>query len=558
MPKIVTVEQMRAIEAAADAAGHSYAAMMDLAGQAVAERILQRKNIQKVVVLVGPGNNGGDGLVAARYVKEHMPDIEVSAYLLKPREDEVVEAAQKAGVFLADFENDKQNRVLKSLVAGADVLVDALFGTGTRLPIKDEAAKLLRTVNGSVEERKKTVFRARAAAQSYDAPENRLFVIAVDCPSGLDCDTGETDPLTLKAHETVTFAAAKTGQLTFPGAEFVGTLFIADIGLPEKLEELNKIQLELSDLKTVADILPPRSANSHKGTFGKTFIVAGSLNFVGAAYLAGSAAYRAGAGLVTLAVPQAVMGAIASRLPEATWVLLPSNMGLVNEAAAKIVREEMGGYKALLVGPGLGHEEDTQEFMTELLSPKEKAKKHRIGLLHLEAEAAAAEEENPLPPMVIDADGLNILAQMDNWWKLLPENTIITPHPLEFARLAKIEDKDTVQANRVTLAQQKAAEWKTVVVLKGAFTVVAAPDGRTTVSPFASARLATAGTGDVLAGTIAGLLTQGIAPYEAAVAGVWLHGFAGTYDQFRNPPIVTASEVSENLIEAIRAVEQAR
>lgn len=558
MPKIVTVEQMRAIEAASDAAGHSYAAMMELAGQAVAERILQ-KNVQKVVVLVGPGNNGGDGLVAARYVKEISPESEVSCYLLKPREDEVFQAAQKAGVFIADFENDKQNRVLKNLVAGAGVLVDALFGTGTRLPIKEEAAKLLRTVNGALEQRKKDHPQPRSiapAARSHAVPEPP-FIIAVDCPSGLDCDTGEVDPLTLKADETVTFAAAKPGQLTFPGADFVGALFVADIGLPAKLNELHAIPLALSDAQTVAGILPPRAANSHKGTFGKTFIVAGSLNFVGAAYLAGSAAYRVGAGLVTLAVPQVVMGAVASRLPEATWVLLPSNMGVVNEAAAKIVREEISGYKALLIGPGLGNEDDTKEFMEELLSPKEKVKKHRgrIGLLHLDSEEAAAEEENPLPPMVIDADGLNVLAQIDEWWKRLPENTIITPHPLEFARLAKIEDKNEVQANRVALAQEKAAAWKTVVVLKGAFTVVASPDGRTMISPFATAKLATAGTGDVLAGTIVGLLTQGIAPYEAAAAGVWLHGYAGTCD---DTPIITASRVSEGLIEAIRAVEEAR
>lgn len=558
MPKIVTIEQMRAIEAASDAAGHSYAAMMELAGQAVAERIL-RKNVQKVVVLVGPGNNGGDGLVAARYVKEISPESEVSCYLLKPREDEVFQAAQKAGVFIADFENDKQNRVLKNLVAGADVLVDALFGTGTRLPVKEDAAKLLRTVNGALGQRKQDHPQPRSiapAARSLAVPDTP-FIIAVDCPSGLDCDTGEVDPLTLKADETVTFAAAKPGQLTFPGADFVGTLFVADIGLPAKLNELHAIPLALSDAQTVAGILPPRAANSHKGTFGKTFIVAGSLNFVGAAYLAGSAAYRVGAGLVTLAVPQVVMGAVASRLPEATWVLLPSNMGVVNEAAAKIVREEISGYKALLIGPGLGNEDDTKEFMEELLSPKEKVKKHkgRIGLLHLDPEEAAAEEENPLPPMVIDADGLNVLAQIDEWWKRLPENTIITPHPLEFARLAKIEDKDEVQANRVALAQEKAAAWKTVVVLKGAFTVVASPDGRTMISPFATAKLATAGTGDVLAGTIVGLLTQGIAPYEAAAAGVWLHGYAGTYD---DTPIITASRVSEGLIEAIRAVEETR
>lgn len=572
MPKIVTVEQMQAIEAAADKTGHSYAAMMELAGQAVAERVLEQLPM-RVVVLVGTGNNGGDGLVAARTIKETSPEIEVTAYLLKPREDEVFQAAKDAGVFIVDFENDKQNRVLKTALAQADVLVDALFGTGTRLPLKDEAAKLLRAVRGVLEEQPPSQRRVDAPTapeifyKSLDhtrqnAPSNlreHPYIIAVDCPSGLNCDTGEVDKLTLKADETVTFGAAKPGLLTFPGADFVGTLFVAGIGLPEDLPAFNEVKLELADFWRVVDILPARSGNSHKGTFGKAFIVAGSLNFVGAASLAGSSAYRVGAGLVTLAVPQMVMGAIAASLPEATWVLLPSNMGIINEAAAKIVREEIGGYTALLVGPGIGNEEDSQAFLKELLKPKEKNKKARtrIGLLHLESdEKADTESENALPPMVIDADGLNILADMDEWWTLLPENTILTPHPLEFARLAKIENKDDVQANRIQLAQEKAAAWKTIVVLKGAFTVIAAPDGRTTVSPFASAKLATAGTGDVLAGIIAGLLAQGIAPYEAAVAGVWLHGWAGTHDTYDS--IVTASEVSLGLAEAMRLVEESR
>lgn len=579
MPKIVTVEQMQAIEAAADKAGHAYADMMDVAGQAVAERILNfiggYDRPARVVVLVGTGNNGGDGLVAARYVKEISPETEVSAYLLKPREDEVFQKAKDAEVFIADFENDKQNRVLKNQVAGADVLVDAIFGTGTHLPIKDDAAKLLKTVNSTIADRKKAFpqYRAEAATAPYDAyfygtldhlrkgvpaeTPNRPYIIAVDCPSGLNCDTGEVDPLTLKADETVTFGAAKPGQLTFPGADYVGTLFVAGIGLQKDLKELKAIKVELSDLWTVVDMLPERSNNSHKGTFGKAFLVAGSFNFVGAAYLAGASAYRVGAGLVTLAVPQVVMGAVASRLPEATWVLLPSNMGVVNEAAAKIVREEIGGYTSLLIGPGLGNEDDSKEFIRELLKPKEKAKKSkaRIGLLHTEDESETiADEENALPPMVIDADGLNILAEIEEWWKLLPENTILTPHPLEFARLAKIENKDDVQANRVQLAQEKAAAWKTIVVLKGAFTVIAAPDGRTTVSPFAFARLATAGTGDVLAGAIAGLLAQGLDPYDAAVAGVWLHGWAGTHGAYA----AMASEVSEALSEALSMVEEAR
>ena len=563
MPKIVTTDQMRAVERAADAQGHSYAAMMERAGRAVAERVKQLlagSEQPRVAVIVGPGNNGGDGLVAARILAQELEGASVGAFLLKLRgdDDEVFVRARDAGVFIASADDDKAAgyRVLQNLVANADVLIDALFGTSLRLPIKGDAAKVLQAAHKAI-----TLRRAERPAPPYTtpadpdltAPDDGPIIVAVDCPSGLDCDTGALDKLTLPAHETITFAAAKPGLLTFPGAEAVGTLHIADIGLPSRLPELDEIALTLVDAAEVRARLPQRPRDSHKGTFGKAMVVAGSLNYTGAAYLAAAAAYRAGAGLVTVGAPQIIVPVLAGMLPEATWLLLPHDLGVINEAAVKVLRTELAGYSALLLGPGFGREDVTGEFLRELLRPQEEVRHSRaIGFVPNEPAGETARPATDLPPLVIDADGLNLLAAMDDWPRLLPPGTILTPHPGEFARLARLERED-VQANRIPLAQAKAAEWNCVVVLKGAFTVVAAPDGRTAVEPFATSALASAGTGDVLAGAIAGLLAQGLAPFDAALCAGWLHGMAGVRaaELLETAISVTAGDVLELLPDAL-------
>ena len=569
MPKIVTTEQMRAIERAADASGHTYAAMMEHAGRAVAERVKQLlAGIEqpRVAVLVGPGNNGGDGLVAARILAQEVPDVSVGAFLLKERSDDdpVFVAARNAGVFIADAANDKAAgyRVLQNLVANADVLIDALFGTSLRLPIKGDAAKVLQAVHKAIALRRADRPSPRLITPAHpgeDERDGRPIIVAVDCPSGLDCDTGALDPNTLPAHETITFAAAKPGLLTFPGAEAVGTLHVADIGLPPRLPELEDINTTLVGAAEVRARLPQRPLDSHKGTFGKAMVVAGSLNYTGAAYLAAAAAYRVGAGLVTVGAPQIIVPTLAGMLPEATWLLLPHDLGVLNEAAVKVLRDELAGYTALLLGPGFGREEVTGLFLRELLRPEEEIRHSRaIGFVPTEPRLDNTPPSNPLPPLVIDADGLNLLAEMDDWPRLIPPGTILTPHPGEFARLTRLE-RDEVRTNRLALARAKAAEWNCVIVLKGAFTVIAAPDGRAAVEPFATPALARAGTGDVLAGAIVGLLAQGLEPFEAALAGAYLHGLAGmrAAELLETTASVTAGDVLELLPEAVALAEHA-
>ncbi len=490
MPALVTLAEMQTIEAAADRAGVSYAALMENAGQAVAQAVLRRIEAparHKILVLCGKGNNGGDGLVAAYHLAE--AGATVSIYTPQPlaEADPNLQRVRHKGLLVVDAETDQRWRVLKNLLGGVTVLIDAVFGTGVRLPLHGQPAQLLNQVRNDLAKRAQPPLR-----------------VAIDCPSGLNCDTGELDPVALAADLTVTMIAAKRGHFTFPAADFIGELQIADCGVPADLPELARVPLTLGDSATARALLPARPRHAHKYTFGRALVCAGSVNYTGAAYLAGEAAYRVGAGLVTLAVPAPLHPLLAPQLPEATWLPLAHLNGALARDAVEALTNALGKYQAVLLGPGWGTAPATATFARHLF-------------------AAHAET---WPPTVVDADGLRLLAPIDNWPRLLPPHTVLTPHLGELTALTGL-DQATLQTNRFDLAPKLAADWGHVLVLKGAFTLVAAPDGRVTVQPFATAALARAGTGDVLAGMITGLLAQGVPPYEAAVAATYLHGLAG-------------------------------
>jgi NAD(P)H-hydrate epimerase len=431
--------------------------------------------------------------------------------------------------------------VLKNLMHGAQVVVDALLGTGAQLPVKGKLQQLLDQAGRVLRER-----------------SPRPWMVAVDCPSGLDCDTGEVDPATLAADLTVTLAAAKHGQFRFPAADYVGELQVASIGLPADLPEMAVVQVEMASPEAVALLLPPRPRNAHKGTFGRAIIVAGSVNYTGAAYFAGASAYRVGAGLVTLATPMPLYTAIAPQLPEATWLMLPHEMGVIAAGAVDVLADELDMAQALVLGPGFGQEKVTGEFLRKFLRAED-GKKGRMGFVQSAAPYEAHPDRLQLPPTVVDADGLRLLAEIDGWPALLPPGTVLTPHPGEMAALTRL-DKEAIQADRLGVAQKYAAEWGHVVVLKGAFTAIAAPDGRAALLPFATPALARAGTGDVLAGAVGGLLAQGLAPFDAAVAGGFLHGLAGELAAKRlgTTTSVIAGDVLNALPEAVARVKAER
>ena len=531
MLKIVTTEQMRIIEAAADAAGHSYAAMMENAGRATAHRImaiLAAYPQARVTILVGKGNNGGDGLVAARILAQESA-LTVRCYLLTSRDDDpLLLAARDAGAAIANAEDDQGQRVLRQMVESAHLLVDALFGIGIRLPLRGEASKILQTARQIIQQARANPYIEDDHIIHPALPDENKhltvpYVLAVDCPSGLDCNTGEIDDHAIPANETITFIAAKPGLLTFPGAAAVGHLTAATIGVPADLEELQSEKAVLVDAEFVRARLPARPVNSHKGTYGKTLIIGGSANYRGAVGLSASAAYRVGAGLVTVGTSSAVIQTLAGHLLEATWLPLDESPPTLE------------GYDSLLVGPGWGQSAAARDLLQHVLN----------------------HDPDTLPPLVIDADGLNILAKYENWWQMLPPNTIITPHPGEMARLVNASTVD-VQANRWTLAAETAAQWNLTVMLKGAHTLIATPNGQLAALPFKTDALAKAGTGDVLAGVLAGLLAQGLAPYDAAVVGGYIHGLAGVLaaQKIGTTRSVLASDVVDSLSAVFNRIDK--
>ena len=377
---------------------------------------------------------------------------------------------------------------LGKLVIQHAVILDGVLGTGIRLPLRGHVAEALDFIRKSISESK-----------------NPPAVIAVDCPSGVDCDNGEAAPECIPADLTVCMAAVKEGLLIFPAFRLIGEIEVVDIGLQEDdtySKSWQQVQTFIPDHNWVRNVLPPRPMDAHKGTFGTTLIAAGSTNYTGAALLAGLAAYRSGAGLVTLAVPEILHSALAGQLPEATWLLLPHEKGAIAASAYQVIRDHLKQVDALLFGCGIGLAETTQLFISQLL------------------------EETKLPPLIIDADGLKLLSSLPDWPQLLPPLSVLTPHPGEMAHLTGNSTKE-IQSNRLEIARKFSQLWGQVVVLKGAITVIAEPSGRTALIPIATPALARAGTGDVLAGLIAGLRAQGVDPFDAAIAGAWVHANAG-------------------------------
>jgi hydroxyethylthiazole kinase-like uncharacterized protein yjeF len=477
---IVTVEEMRELETQAESEyGLSSHILMENAGKSAAEilahHIRHDRPIEdmNVLVLVGPGNNGGDGLVMARHLAEW--GAHISLYHWKE---------QHLTVSDRDIAQADTQDALEHTIQHAEYILDALLGTGRSRPLPDTMRSLLQRVKQEREQR------------------HSLRVVAVDLPTGLNADTGEVDPGTIPVDLTITLACPKQGFFFFPGREYIGELAVGDIGLPSEME--SHLSTEMLTSALVKTMLPKRPLNSNKGTFGKVMLFCGSPPYPGSAFLGGNAAMRIGGGLITLAVTQQMLPVYASAFHEATFVLLPEEEKGSFELVTTLLKH-LEGYKALLMGPGLGQSPYIREVILKLLEE----------LRNMDAKKR--------PRLLVDADGLNNLSALEQWWTLLPEQTVITPHPGEMGRLCHGLKVSGGDSDRLSLARDKAKEWNVTLVLKGACTIITEPGGRTRINWTANPALATAGTGDVLSGMIAGLLAQQVNPFDAAGAAVYLH-----------------------------------
>jgi ADP-dependent NAD(P)H-hydrate dehydratase / NAD(P)H-hydrate epimerase len=488
--KLVTSAEMRALEAAAVEAGISEKQLMEEAGLAVAQEawmLLGSLDGRRIVVLAGPGNNGGDGLVAARHLCDWGADVAV--WVARARKDTSLEPElEQREIPIVQGEDDPSYERLDTLLAAAELVIDALLGIGQKRPLEPEEPITV------------ALTKLGAARKGFSPPK----VVAVDLPTGINADSGAVDPVAVEPDITVTFGLPKVGMYQAPASALLGRVQVVDIGIPKAAQDA--VQLELLTARWAKNTLPQRPEDSNKGTFGKLLVVGGSRNYIGAPRMVATAAYRAGAGLVTVACPKGILPVLAGSLAEATW--LPQEEtddgGLSGESAIAL-RNAWHGFSAAVVGPGTGDSDDTRAFTWAVLAD------------------IAADLPNGA---VLDADALNAIATFRDARERVPSNVVLTPHPGELARLMKTTVPD-IQSRRLEVAKEAASAFGCVVVLKGAHTVIAAPDGRARLSPFANPLLATAGSGDILAGIIGAYLAQGLAPFEAACLGVYVHAATG-------------------------------
>ncbi|MEP7059576.1 MAG: NAD(P)H-hydrate dehydratase [Actinomycetota bacterium] len=508
MKPVFTAPQAAELDRESQARGISAQDLMERAGWALARAVLDLTGGaygRHVVIVCGKGNNGGDGYVAARHlaragvrVRVHAMDAPSPGLVADNRDRMIRETDARVSPFAP-------GRLARDL-ARAEVAVDAIFGTGFSRRAKEQYATAIDELNAA-----------------------SVHTVAADIPSGVDGTTGVVEGSAIRADLTVAFGVAKTGALLMPGADFAGDLRVVDIGFPDDLVHPDVFLSEPADVRSVVSV---RAPDTHKRASGHVMVVAGSRDMTGAAVLAASAASRMGAGSVTVAAPESIVPVIQSRLREAVFLPLPETAaGSVVQHALEPVLDGLGRADALVLGPGMSTQVQTAGFVRDLVAA------------------------SPVP-LVLDADGLTAFAGFPGEMDGRKSAAVLTPHAGEFARLLDIT-VDELDTDRLGHARRLAAETDAVTLLKGTRSIIASPDGTVRINPTGSAVLATAGTGDVLAGVIGALLARGAAPADAAAAGAYLHGLAGLLAGQRSGEGTIASDVVALLPEALARVRSA-
>ncbi len=510
--RLVTAREMRALDAhAINTVGIPGVALMELAGSGTVREMVRRWPVRgaSVLVVAGRGNNGGDGFVIARHLHNHLAEVNIlllgNQELVKGDAKINMDAALALKIPLIEVDSAADILYLEEFFHSADFIVDALFGTGLDRPVTGDARELI------------------AAMEACSA-----IKVAVDLPSGLNADTGSVmGGAAAHAHLTVTFGYGKVGQFTSPGYEYCGEVEIVDISLPP-ISHGPPPTFLLTD-SWVRKALPPRPPGGHKGSFGHVVVVGGSRGKVGAALLCSEAAVSMGSGLVTVAAPMEILPVLMNRLTEAMCTAINPSGEEISPRDTEALLDLVKGKRALLLGPGLPTGEPLLSLVRGLVT------------------------RTPVP-LVIDADGLNLLARDPSCLRSASAPVLLTPHPGEMARLMGTTVRE-VQEDRRTAAVSFAKEYGVHVALKGARTVVASPTGRTALCPTGNSGMGTGGSGDVLTGMVGALIAQRQKPFEALCTAVYLHGRAGDLvAQEKGEYALRASDLISHIPAALRSV----
>lgn len=528
MLKVATAKEMQEIDRVTiEQFGIAGIVLMERAGVSVVSRINRLYPGAKIMVLCGSGNNGGDGFVIARELHDQGEDVTVYAAGPEKLQGDAktnYDAARKFGVKVLPVKKFLTPDF--SLLTPNSVIVDALLGTGLQNDVRKPLSAVIDKVNGL-----------------------RCPVIAVDIPSGISSDTGQVMGCAINADHTVTFGLPKRGHLLFPGADHAGRLFVENIGFPSGLLTSDTIRVSLVQKQDAVALPPPRARYSHKGSYGHVLFVAGSKGKTGAALMAARACLKSGAGLVTIGVPESLVNAFQARITEEMILpLADSGNGTVSSAAADAILNFLRKKgNVLAIGPGLSVNDEIAGLVRRLI-----------------AESSV--------PMVLDADGLNAIAGKTGILKQSSVPIILTPHTGEMARLLNKgsgtrgrgtgENTDArlrkeIEADRIETALSFANETKTFLVLKGAPTVTASPDGNAFINTSGNPGMATAGTGDVLTGMISAFLAQKMDPLEASVLGVYMHGLTGdAVSEKKGKHSLIASDIIREIPSVFRSLEK--
>ena len=500
--EIVTAAQMIAIEEkAVESQKIPLKELMETAGGSVADLASSLlKPESEIAIYCGKGNNGGDGLVAARQLKKIGHDVTV--YLVFSKDDfkgiakVALENAETASVNIMDFR--------KETCPSPDLVVDALFGFNFKGEIRGSAADAAEQIN-----------------------KVKAIVVSVDIPSGVDADTGRVGGIAVKADHTVTFTCPKIGSVINPGARMSGKIHLVDIGISKDIIA-EKTDIHLASREIAGSLIPRRKFEANKHTCGRVLIIAGSVGMTGAATLASLAALRAGAGIVTLAAPRSLSEILEIKLTEVMTIPLPeTEEQTISPAAIDKIKEVSKRFDVIAIGPGISQNDETKVFLNKVVS--------EIDI-----------------PMVIDADGLNCLNGTDIL-SVTPAAKVITPHEGELSRLIK-EPTSKIRSDRIKACQDASRVLETTVVLKGDRSVISGR-GATMINTTGNAGMATAGTGDVQTGIIASFMAQGLPDYPAAVAGTFVHGFSGDLGKKEKGELaMIASDLIDLLPRAIKNI----